>query len=232
MTAPATTETPVAPVTPETPPAPVETPETPAAPVTPETPETPAVQPVAVTEEPAAYTLTLPENTTADADLIERTTAIARSSGLSKEQAEQMLAFVAAETQTTTETRAQALADAQFAAHQPGGEKWAAQTKEWEAAALADPELGNGDATVLQDKQAKAQKVLTTFFGEGVYQFLHTSGLGSDPEILRGLVRLEKAMGEGSFVSGAPAKGPGADKFTDPLTGIYSENRKRINSHE
>lgn len=145
---------------------------------------------------PETYELALPKDSTLDPAVLERTAATARELGLSQEHAQKMLDSVVAE----TATREAAL----LAQYQPGGDAWAKQVDGWGTAALADAEIG-GTPEKLAENVALAQKVLGTFGSEQMNTFLHTTGFGSHPEVVRMFAKMGRTMGEGSFVPGGSA---------------------------
>lgn len=147
---------------------------------------------------PDKYDLKLPEQTSLGTAVVERTAAIARELGLSQDNAQKTLEFV------NTEVAAQLAAVTE--AHQPGGAEWTKNVEGWEAAALADPDLGgSGKPEVLKANAALAQRVLASFFPPTVKEFLVETGFGSNPDVLRGFVKIGRAMSEGSLVTAAPA---------------------------
>jgi hypothetical protein len=159
-----------------------------------------AAEPVAAPVVPEKYTLKLPEKSLLDATATERTTAIARTLGLSNDDsAQKVLDFTNQEVASAVE--------ATMKAYQPGGAEWTAQVDQWKKAALADPELGNGKQETLDAAATKAKAVLDRFFPESVKQFLHSTGYGANPDLVKALLGIAKAQGEGSFVTGAPGGG-------------------------
>lgn len=147
---------------------------------------------------PDKYELKLPEQTSLDTAVVERTAAIARELGLSQDHAQKTLEFV------NTEVAAKLAAVTE--AHQPGGAEWTKNVEGWEAAALADPDLGgSGKPEVLKANADLAQRVLASFFPPSVKEFLIETGFGSNPDVLRGFVKIGRSMSEGSLVIAAPA---------------------------
>jgi hypothetical protein len=145
---------------------------------------------------PDKYTLKLPEKSVLDATVTERTTAIARELGLSTDDgAQKVLDF-------TNQEVAKAL-EATVAAHQPGGAEWTKQADAWKAAAFADPDLGDGKQAVFDATVAKAKAVLEKFAPPGMIEFLHNTGYGSNPDVLRFLSKIAKASGDGSLITGS-----------------------------
>jgi hypothetical protein len=116
-----------------------------------------AAEPVVAPVVPEKYTLKVPEKSLLDATVTERTTAIARTLGLSNDDAAQkVLDFTHQEVASAVE--------ATMKAYQPGGAEWTAQVDQWKKAALADPELGNGKQETLDAAATKAKAVLDRFF--------------------------------------------------------------------
>lgn len=152
---------------------------------------------------PEKYDLKLPDNAILDASVLERTAATARALGLSNEHAQKMLESVHQEAATAR----QVAVDAAMKAHQPGGAEWIKQETAWRDAVLQDPELGNGKPELVTQAIESSKKVLSKFGSPELGQFLETSGLGSEPAVLKFLSKLGKAMGEGAIVNGPPASG-------------------------
>jgi len=148
--------------------------------------------------EEVKYELTLPEGSTVDPAVLERTAATARELGLSQEHAQKMSDLVAAE----VAAREAALLDQ----YKPGGEHWTKQVDDWGAASLADAEIG-GTPEKLAENVDVAKKVLATFGSEPLARFLHETGFGSHPEVVRMFAKIGKGMGEGTFVPAVPAGG-------------------------
>jgi hypothetical protein len=166
-----------------------------ATPDAPATPDTPAVVAPVV---PETYDLKLPADSTLDPAIVERTAAIARELGLSNEAGQKALDFAAAE-------RSAAVQEYE-AARQPGGPAWKENVTRLEAEALADPEIG-GSPEKLAASAELGKQALTKFFPPEIKAFLDETGLGSDPRVLRGLVKIAKGMGEGKLVLGGTSDG-------------------------
>jgi len=150
---------------------------------------------------PDKYVLKLPDNSPVDPALTERTAAIARTLGLSNENAQKTLEFAAQE--AARETGAALSAFSPPSDQNPeGGAKWREQDAAWRAAALTDKELGDGKPEKLQASTDLAKKVLAKFGDAESIDFVD-SALGSNPALLRVLVRIGRAMSESSLVKGA-----------------------------
>lgn len=154
---------------------------------------------------PEKYDLKLADGVTLDTAIIDKTAETARALGLSQAHAQQTLDFVA---KTVADERAAAIA-----AHQPGGSEYAKQQETWRAAALADPEIG-GSEEKLSANVEQAKKVLVTFFPPAVSEFLHNTGMGSNPHLIRGLAALGRAMSEGRFIVGGGVGTSDDDKLS------------------
>lgn len=136
---------------------------------------------------PEKYELKLPENAVLDATSLERIAATARERGLSNEQAQSLVDLANSE--------AVSVREAALAAHQPGGAEWVKQESQWRTAAEKDPEIG-GTPEKLQASLGIANRVLTQYFPPEIKDFLETSGLGSNPSIIKGLVKIGRASSE------------------------------------
>jgi hypothetical protein len=147
---------------------------------------------------PAKYDLKLPDKSTLDATVLERTAAIARELGLSDSAAAQKVLDLVHQEATTRETAARA---AVLADHQPGGTAWSSMLDNWKAETLADATLGKTPeerTAAIQrgvgviDKFAKANPEM----GAAFKQFLNTSGLGEKREVVHFFKYLGEVAGE------------------------------------
>lgn len=153
---------------------------------------------------PEKYDLKLPADSTADPAIVERTAAIARELGLSNEAGQKALDYVLAEMATREAAREAAFADA----NKPGGSAWTERVKAMEDIALADPDLG-GSPEKLAATVELAKRAMSKFFSPAFATALHETGLGSHPELLRGLAKIGRGMSEGTLVlSGTNDGGP------------------------
>jgi hypothetical protein len=172
----------------------------------------PNAEPVKTPEQIKAENLTaikavlkLPDNSAIDPALTERIAAKASERNLTPEQAKEWLDAVIQEATThadrTMAERVKAL--------EPGGAEWTKVQHEFKRAALADPFLGNNRPDVLEANMALAKRVLATYGGTAAeVAKLEQSGLVNNPDALKILVRVGKAMKEDDFVgarSGAPS---------------------------
>lgn len=153
---------------------------------------------------PEKYELNLPAKSALSAPVLERTAATARELGLSNEAAQKMLDFVHAETASHL--------DAVLESARPGGAAWEKQLDDFEQRAKADPEIGGAKLT---ESVALAKRVADTFFSKDIKQFLHESGLGSHPDLIRALAKIGRGMSEDKLLSGKESLGTGKDAIED-----------------
>jgi len=174
---------------------------------------------------PDKYDLKLSDDTKLDPKLTERTAATARTLGLSNENAQKALEFIAQEVATHSDQRvATALADysAPSKENPQGGAKWREQEQQWRDAALKDAELGAGKPEALKANTDLGEKVLAKFGDEKLLDFLHSTGLGSNPDVMKFLVRIGKSMKESELIP--DSKRQGTDEG-DPVGKFYGPGR-------
>jgi hypothetical protein len=82
------------------------------------------------------------------------------------------------------------------------------QEGEWATTALADAEIG-GTPEKLEANAQLAVTALKKFGADSLNEFLHTTGFGSHPEVIRVFSRIGKAMSEGNVP--APKGGVGGE---------------------
>lgn len=145
---------------------------------------------------PDKYDLKLPDKSNIDKAVVERTAAIARELGLSQERAQKMLDFQVQELAAIEDATIKATLEA----HQPGGAVWEKQVEEWNAKALADPDIGGNKPEQLQASVKLAKQVVAKFGDKESIEFLEKNPLGSHPALIRLLYRIGKASSEGSLV--------------------------------
>lgn len=138
---------------------------------------------------PEKYELALPEHTLLPKEHVDSVSAFAKEHGFTQEQAQKVM-----------ERDNQIVADF-IKSDQPGGDLYHRRVLAWEEQALADKELG-GTAESLKQIGEEGIKVLNQFFPQEVQQFLHESGFGSHPAVLKGLKRMAAAMKDDRAVSG------------------------------
>jgi hypothetical protein len=138
---------------------------------------------------PEAYDLKLSEGSHLDATAVEKTATIARELGLSQEAAAKVFGHLESMVGERVTATTQDFA--------PGGPVWTKQVEQWEAEALADPILGVTPEK-LQANVKVVKGYIEKFFEPEILEFLDTTGLGSNPRFLRGLLKATKAFAEGS----------------------------------
>lgn len=170
-------------------------------------PPAPPAEPVV----PETYQLTLAENSTLDASLLERASSLAKELQLTNEAAQRVVSAVESELAAQLEVIR--------AADAPLGELWKARVAQYESDALADPDLGAGNRAQLEKVAQRATLVAEKFGGKELLDFLGTTGAGSHPVFLKMFgVKLFKAFGEGEFVQ--PTAIPAADR-RNPADVLY-----------
>lgn len=78
-----------------------------------------------------------------------------------------------------------------------------ALNEQWLKETQADPEIGGAD---FEKNMAKAQRTLLAYGSEGLVSLLKGHPIGSNPELLRMLVKVGATVSEDEFVDGDPAK--------------------------
>lgn len=154
--------------------------------------------------------VTLPQDSTLDSAVLERTVAIARERGLSPEQAQAAVDLVNQEVASTRTSLMES--------YQPGGAEWTKNAEAWEAETLADPALGK---TPEERKAAVAvgASVLKRYaeaepeHAKGFTEFFETSALGNHPAVAKFFHWLGKAAGERSLVHGSDVSMSPGDKL-------------------
>jgi hypothetical protein len=152
---------------------------------------------------PEAYeAFTMPEGYELDAELLGEFSPVLKELDLSQEAAQKVIDF------------APKLIEKTVAATQAATLESLGLKGTWAAAVRADKEIG-GDK--LAENLAVANKALGNFFSKDAISALQKTGLGNHPELIRGLVRVGKAISEDSFVPGGKNTSP-----ESPATRIYS----------
>jgi len=153
---------------------------------------------------PEAYAdFTLPENTKLDDEFLKEFKATAKELDLPQGKAQrlaEMGAKLSEKNATAFVSQLQATVDA--------------NAKAWEAAVKADPEIGG---SAMNENMAVAKKALDTFGTPALKQFLNESRLGSNPELIRMLVKAGKAISQDSATPGRAA--PSSKSDADVLYG-------------
>lgn len=77
-------------------------------------------------------------------------------------------------------------------------EAWTKQTEDWAATVKADKEIGGDKLTA---NLGVAQRAIDTFGSPELKEYLNTTGLGNNPELVRFCVKVGKSMSEDSMVT-------------------------------
>lgn len=121
---------------------------------------------------------TFPEGVTADAELMEGFTVLAKESGLTQEQAQK---FIDLQTQGV-----QSAGKAQV-------EAWDRVIEDWNKETQEDPDIGG---TKLAETSVLAEKTLKVLGTVALSKLLQSTGLNKNVEILRVFARIGRAIGE------------------------------------
>lgn len=175
---------------------------------------------------PEKYDLKLPDGSTVDPAVVQRTEAIARDLGLSNEAGQKLLDRTVKEISDLETSAKKAAEDSQKAlidAWKPGGTEWVKRETQWATQAKADPELGATPEAFAVSVE-KAQQALAKY-GPELKPLLDETGYGSHPLFIRMLARIGRGMSEGSMVMGSGGR-VGASKTAEQLfyPGHYDEN--------
>lgn len=149
---------------------------------------------------PEKYDLKAPEGSTLTPDALERTAAIARELGLPDTAAAQKVVDL-------VHAEASAQISKLVADHAPQGEAWKKTVADWNAKALAHPEIGGGSPETYAANVAKAKGIITKYGDETIVKLFNEDPMGSHPDVVRFLIRLGKAAGEQPLVHGGPGGG-------------------------
>jgi hypothetical protein len=144
---------------------------------------------------PEAYEpFTVPEGYELDAEMLGEFTPVLKELNLPQEAAQKVIDFAPKLIEkTVAQTQAKVLEQL--------GLKGAST---WAEAAKADKEFGGEH---LAENLGIANKALTAFFSKDAISALQKVGLGNHPELIRGLVKVGKAISEDSFVPGGKTAG-------------------------
>lgn len=139
---------------------------------------------------PEAYTeFVMPDGYKLDEQLLGEFTPVLKELNLSQEAAQKVMDFAPKLIEkTVAETQAGLLTQLGLADH-----------ASWTAALKADAEIG-GDK--LPENLGHAKAAFTTFFSPAAQKLINGLGLGNHPEVIRGLVKVGKAISEDGFVPG------------------------------
>lgn len=158
-----------------------------------------AVAPVA----PVPLELKLPEGVTKDDPLIAGFTPLAQEFGLKGEQAQKLVDLYAGAQKAQTEKTNAALI---------------AETKAWQDATKADPEIGGEKFAA---SIALANKAVSAFGGQELFDILKASGLGSHPVVVKAFARAGKAIAEDTSAGTSNGAAPSATTAEARLRALY-----------
>lgn len=146
---------------------------------------------------PEAYDLKLSEGSHLKPEHVEQIATIAKSKGLTQEQAELLL--------MREESAVKGYHETQQSSYQKEVENWKAQS-------LAHPEFG-GEKFAANVELAR--RAVMKFGGEPLAQYLDKTGTGNHPDVIKTFWLIGKAMDDGQMVSGGTAQGqvPIEDRF-------------------
>jgi len=193
-----------------------------------DTPATPAIPPTVTTlpvsAVPETYSLKLPEGSTVDPAIVERTAAKARALGLTNEAGQTLLdaevADAVAREKAIAEAEKTAAANAQTAlldAWAPGtGAEWKKQQDAWTKAAKADPDIGGEQFNQAVEASGKA---VARFGGDELKALLNDTGYGRHPVVLKFLAKVGRAMSESTMATNGVPLGTGHKSLVNKLYG-------------
>lgn len=143
---------------------------------------------------PEKYELKAPEGQDFDAEAFGAVEPVLRELNLPNEAAQKLVDAYAGQVLPVLQQRADA-AIAQRAAD---------QSKEWNDAFTADPEIGGAKKEETLTFAAKAFDHYGLKKGEGLRQLLDESGLGNHPDVIRFVSKVGRDLGEAGFERGSP----------------------------
>lgn len=152
---------------------------------------------------PEKYEFKAPEGKEFDPEVVNAFSKVAKELNLTQDAAQKVLDEMGPALANRQNTQIQAI------------------RKEWVAASTADKEFG-GDK--LAENLGTAKKALETFGSPELRNLLNQSGFGDNPEVIRFMFRVGKAVSEDRFVSGATSTpNKGAPKsFAEAADALYS----------
>lgn len=158
---------------------------------------------------PEKYDVKLPEKATLTADVLEPVSTLARKMNLSNENAQELLAF--------SDGVAKSLRDKITSDYAPGGAEFQKMKSQWEAEALAHPDLGGGKPEVFTANLARINRLVDKVFPPETKKLLDDFGLGSNPHFLRGMAKIGQLMKEDDFIQGDSSKGTGKKSLAERI---------------
>jgi len=137
--------------------------------------------------EDVVYDLKLPKDSALDSVALEEISQYAKEKGYTQEQAQELV---------NREN------DAVLDYQQRQNEALAAKKKEWYDQVISDKEIG-GES--FNQNIEYAHRVLQKYMPKEIIEFLDKSGLGNHPELVKGFVRIGKAMQPDKLLKGLTA---------------------------
>jgi hypothetical protein len=167
--------------------------------------------------------LKLPDKSTLDPALTERTAAIASELGLTPEVAQKAFGHLVQEATAHADARLAAVVKA----HEPGGTEWLKQQEQWKADALKDPTLGNGKPDQLEAKTTLAKRALATALKSQPERLarIEQSGLFTNPDAIAAMSAFGELMKEDQFVAASNTKGELTEQ--ERLDRMYPSMKKK-----
>lgn len=150
---------------------------------------------------PESYDLALREGSLLAQEALTRVTERAKALGVTDPTLAKAMLEVA-------DTEAAEAFKAYQAAQQVGGAAHQALVAEYTKAALAHPEVGNGDPLAMEKRAHEAGLVIAERFPE-LLPILKETGFAARWEVIAGFSRLWRSMQESPLASGAPSASPG-----------------------
>ncbi len=180
-------------------------------------------EPVAAPVVPEKYDLKVPDGSTVDPALVDRTAAKARALGLTNEAAQKLFdsevkdATAQATAQQAALTKAQedsrkALLDAWA----PNGVEWKKQQDDWTKLSKADPTIGGEKFNQAVESAGQA---VERFGDPELKQMLEETGFGQHPVVLRFLSKIGAASRESTFANGGSPTGGNQESMVNRFYG-------------
>lgn len=169
-----------------------------------ESPTTASTEPQKAAE---TYDFKAPEGQQFDPEVMKTYTEVVKELNLPKEAAQKMLDKIAPALQQRQAQQIEAI------------------NNEWIESVKTDKEYGGEK---LQENLSIAKKALDQFATPEFKSFLEESRLGNNPEVIRFMLRVGKAVSEDRFVAGSTAtsgKQAGPMSFSDLASALYSNQK-------
>lgn len=149
-------------------------------------PTAPVVEPVVGA--PEAYDFNFSDGYNVDTETLGKFTELAKGLDLTQEDAQKVM-----------DLAVENMANAQKIQEQA----WLKQREEWAKDIKADKDFGGEK---FNETMERAKRSIANFFGEDVLTFLDATGYGDHPGLLKGLAKIDMAVGEDKIVDGKPSE--------------------------